>query len=270
MLLPGRLSKLLIFFSMLVSTGILVITAQAQIGSHLPGMKPTEIKFFNNGQTQFGRVWGMKEGVGPVLTDGGCLRCHNTPVLGGGSNRLLTFFGQAGPDGSFDALDGTGASGLNEGGLLLQPRSNQAFLPDCSQGGEVVPIDANAIENRMGPPVFGFGLIDAIADADIHAEAVDKGSGVHGVANVGVIFLNEPFPVHTVGRFGKKGQMANLIEMAAFAFAHDLGITNPINTVEDLPQGQPIDPNCTQNIKGATSATSPAIPPQRMCWCRPT
>jgi CxxC motif-containing protein (DUF1111 family) len=35
--------------------------------------------------------------------------------------------------------------------------------------------------------------------------------------------------------------------MAAFAFAHDLGITNSLNPNEDLPQGHDIDLNCTLN-----------------------
>src|SRR5262249_27843201 len=102
-------------------------SAVAQIGAPLPGLKQTEADFFNNGQIQFLRVWGMTEGVGPVLTDGSCQRCHNTPALGGSSNRLLRFFGKSNPDGTFDPLDGTGPSGLNEGGVLLQTRSNKGF-----------------------------------------------------------------------------------------------------------------------------------------------
>ena len=98
-------------------------SAQAQVlGGPLPGMKPSETKFFTNGQAQFNRLWGLTEGVGPVITDGACKRCHNTPVLGGGGIRLLTFFGKTNPDQTFDPL-------FNEGGLLLQPISNAPFIP---------------------------------------------------------------------------------------------------------------------------------------------
>jgi CxxC motif-containing protein (DUF1111 family) len=212
-------------------------------------MKPVETGFFQNGEVQFNRVWGMKEGVGPILTDGGCQRCHKTPVLGGSSNRLLTFFGNV-TGGVFDRLDGTGPSGENEGGLLLQSRSNQAFLQNCTQGGEHIPPDANAIENRMAPAVFGFGLIDAISDADLQAQAEFElqnyqADGIHGAAPLVPKFFAAA--ANKVGRFGRKAQIANLVEMAAFAFAHDLGITNPLVPDEDLPQGQPIDPNCVQN-----------------------
>lgn len=241
-----RSSKsLLTALALLSITCALSAAAAAQLGGPLPGIKPTETKFFNNGKSQFNRLWGLTEGVGPVETDGACKRCHNTPVLGGGGIRLLTFFGKTNPDKSFDPL-------YNEGGLLLQPLSNAAFIPGgvCSLPGEQIPADANSIEKRLAPPVFGFGLIDAIADADILNEATFQANnyqadGIHGTAQiVPTYYAAAP---HMVGRFGKKSHIANLVEMAAFAFAHDFGITNPIFQDEDLPQGQPIPPECVEN-----------------------
>jgi len=234
-------------------------SAVAQIGSPLPGLKQTETDFFNSGQIQFNRVWGMTEGVGPVLTDGSCQRCHNTPVLGGSSNRLLRFFGESNPDGTFDPLDGTGLSGLNEGGVLLQTRSNQAFTHNCSQSGEFISPDANAVEVRLGPALFGFGLIDGIADADLQAEEQFQlnnyqADGIHGKAPmVSTFYAAAP---NKVGRFGRKAQIANLLEMAASAFAHDLGITNPLFLDEDLPQGQPVDLNCVLNTARPNNSDS--------------
>jgi hypothetical protein len=248
----GRLAVPILVVSLLAVSSVFATIVYGAIGDPLPNLKPQESTFFNNGKLQFNRVWGMKEGVGPVLTDGGCLRCHSLPVIGGSSTRTLTFFGKTNPDGSFDPLDGTGASGVNEGGLLLQPRSNQAFLPNCSQGGEVVPLDANSIENRSAPPMFGLGLIDAIDDTTITAQATFElnnyaADGIHGTANTVGGQINYPNAPNKVGRFGRKAQMANLVEMAAFAFAHDLGITNPMFPNEDLPQGAQIDPNCSQD-----------------------
>jgi CxxC motif-containing protein (DUF1111 family) len=106
------------------------------------------------------------------------------------------------------------------------------------------------VERRIAPPVFGFGLIDAISDTDIINEAAnelanDQLEGIHGTANIVTTYYQNP--EHTVGRFGKKSQIANLVEMAAFAFAHDFGITNPIFQNEDLPQGGPIPPECVEN-----------------------
>jgi CxxC motif-containing protein (DUF1111 family) len=248
----GPVGKFLLIFCLLLLSSSFTNSAKAAIGDPLlNNMKPVELKFFNNGKTQFNRVWGMKEGVGPVLTDGACQRCHNQGALGGSSARLLTFFGKINPDLTFDPLDGTGASGQNEGGLLLQARSNQAFLKSCPQGGEVLPADANAVENRIAMATFGFGLIDALADQTLIDQAAFElqnyqADGIHGMA--GTVPTYYSAAPHTIGRFGKKAQMANLIEMAAFAFAHDFGVTNPLFQNEDLPQGQPIDLRCTQNV----------------------
>jgi hypothetical protein len=237
-----RISLATLFLTLLA---VAPIASQAQnLGDPLSGLKPTEATFFANGKSQFNRLWGLTEGVGPVETDGACKRCHGTPVLGGGSVRLLTFFGNT-TGGTFDPL-------LNEGGLLLQPLSNAAFIPGgvCTLPGEQIPLDANSVERRIAPPVFGFGLIDAISDTDIINEAAnelanDQLEGIHGTANIVTTYYQNP--EHTVGRFGKKSQIANLVEMAAFAFAHDFGITNPIFQNEDLPQGGPIPPECVEN-----------------------
>ena len=237
------------FFWLLISFTF-VAHVNAQVGGPLTHLKPREIQLFENGQRQFHRVWGLKEGVGPVLTDGSCVRCHNMPVEGGGSIRHWTFFGLLNPDGTFDPLDGTGLSGENEGGILLQPLSSQPFLPDCSQGGEILPPDANAIEKRISPQTFGFGLIDALADVDLINRALFElnnyqADGIHGVApKVPTYYAAAP---NTIGRFGQKAQIANLVEMSAYAFAKGLGITNPLFPDEDVPQGMPIDPNCTMN-----------------------
>ena len=230
--------------------------AGAQLGSPLPNLAPVESKVFTAGQSQFFRLWGVKEGLGPLETDGGCSRCHKQPVIGGGAVRLLTFFGKSNPDGSFDQL-------FNEGGPFLQPLSNGPFIPGgiCTLPGEQIPADANAVDKRMTAPTFGLGLVDAIADQDIlnqvTFEAVNYvNDGIHGVANLVADYKGVIRP----GRFGRKAQQPTLLQQVANAFAHDLGITNPLVPMEDLPQGQPIDPNCvdnfptdTPNIPNATS-----------------
>src|SRR5262249_4039387 len=48
-----------------------------------------------------------------------------------------------------------------------------------------------------------------------------------------------------VGHFGLKAQVPDLLFINALALQHELGITNPISPDEDLPQGNPIPPNCS-------------------------
>jgi CxxC motif-containing protein (DUF1111 family) len=247
---PRTFLRYLIVTLLLALPGTVLGKSPDAIGDPLPNLKPVESSFFNNGKTQFNRVWGLHEGVGPVFTDAACSRCHRVPTIGGGSERRITYFGRIDDDGSFDPLDGTGPSGLNEGGILLQPLSTKPFLPNCSQGGEIVPPDANVTEKRLTSPTFGFGLIDAIADQQLLTQATFElnnyqADGIHGVATVvGTYYTAAP---NKAGRFGWKAQIANLVEMTAFEFANELGITNPLFINEDLPQGQPLDPNCVVN-----------------------
>ena len=240
-----RRSAAILAISTLVLVAMMGLPVQAQLGSPLPNLAPVESKVFTAGQSQFFRLWGVQEGFGPVSTDGGCSRCHKQPVIGGGAARLLTFFGKTNPDGSFDQL-------ISEGGPILQPLSNAPFIKSglCTLQGEQIPADANAIDKRMTAPLFGFGLVDAIADQDIlnqvTFEAVNYVSdGIHGVANLVADYKGVIRP----GRFGRKAQQPTLLQQVAAAFAHDLGITNPLVFPEDCPQGNcNIDPNCVDNI----------------------
>ena len=112
--------------------------------------------------------------------------------------------------------------------------SVQKFKPACILKGEVKPADATIDAFHQAPQLFGMGLIDNIADADILAQAVDKGMGVHGNANM---VLDENGNLRP-GRFGLKAQAADLIFMTANAELHELGVTNAIFPTEDKPQGK--------------------------------
>jgi CxxC motif-containing protein (DUF1111 family) len=240
-----RFSAILAILTVVLVAAICSTPAQAQLGSPLPNLAPVESKVFSAGQSQFFRLWGVQEGLGPLTTDGGCSRCHKQPVIGGGAVRLLTFFGKTNTDGSFDQL-------INEGGPFLQPLSNAPFIKGgiCTLQGEQIPADANAVDKRLTAPTFGFGLVDAIADQDIlnqvTFEAVNYVSdGIHGAVNLVADYKGVIRP----GRFGRKAQQPTLLQQVAGAFAHDLGITNPLVPNEDCPQGIcPIDPNCVDNI----------------------
>src|SRR5205807_1697450 len=69
---------------------------------------------------------------------------------------------------------------------------------------------------------------------------VDKGMGVNGSPNM---VPDETGATH-VGRYGYKAQKATLVQQSGFAFLHEIGITNPIFSTEDPPQGGSIPPEC--------------------------
>ncbi|HXK18361.1 MAG TPA: di-heme oxidoredictase family protein, partial [Polyangiaceae bacterium] len=81
---------------------------------------------------------------------------------------------------------------------------------------------------RIPRPVFGLGLIEAVAPETIlaRADADDANKdGISGRPN----FIKDPATGQQVlGRFGWKAATASLREQAALAFVNDIGITSPL------------------------------------------
>lgn len=230
----SRRASLVAFIVLLVAAGLLLghfrpysASAQTTLGGPLPGLTSGQLNHFTIGMTQFDFPWDPVHGLGPVYTNTNCNNCHAVPVIGGFSTtHRVTLFGTLNSDGSFNDLS-------NEGGPELQPLSVSKFIPGCTIAGEHLPADATIVSQRLPPPLFGDGLIDNIDDADIIANAVDKGMGIHGMVNMVTDWNGN----QRVGRFGQKAQNASLLQQAALAFGHETGITNPVVTAEDCPQG---------------------------------
>lgn len=225
------LATLILGFSSLAWQG--TVSAATTVGGPLPNLSSFETKLFNTGVDQFNKVWDPLKGLGPVFTQASCAACHNAPAVGGVSIQRITHFGTTNVDGTFNPL-------TSEGGDVLQPQSVSQQIPSCVLSGETVPADATIVSKRLPLPVFGDGLINSISENDILANAVDKGMGIHGVANM----VPDENGVTHVGRFGRKAQFADLIQITSHAFLNDLGVTTPLLPNENLPQGQPIPANC--------------------------
>ncbi len=79
---------------------------------------------------------------------------------------------------------------------------------------------------RNAPPVYGLGLLEAIAEADILANADENdadGDGISGRPNYGWDVV-EQRPM--LGRFGWKAANTTAMQQAADAFNQDMGITS--------------------------------------------
>lgn len=234
------------------------VKASSTLGQPLAGVStnPLENTAFTSGFVTFTKTWALTQGLGPVFTQANCDTCHASPVFGGGAGsnklRMDELFGTINTDGTFNGLDGSSPNGMpNEGGVLLQPRSVQEFAPQCKQPGEVLPttaggfpVAATIFDKRLAPQAFGMGLIDSIPDSAILSEAQSQQTsmpfGITGQANL------EPDENGVIrpGRFGYKAEAVDLIQFIALAMNNEIGITNPINTTENLPNGNPILPHC--------------------------
>lgn len=82
---------------------------------------------------------------------------------------------------------------------------------------------------RVGPPVIGLGLLEAIPESDIRANADpdDKDrNGISGRANE--VWSSEQGKV-TLGRFGWKAGKPSVREQSASALTTDIGLSNPLD-----------------------------------------
>ena len=97
-----------------------------------------------------------------------------------------------------------------------------------------VPDAGLLIGPRLAPPVFGGGLLEAVADLESRADPGDKnGDGISG--RVHYISTGQG---RVAGRFGWKANVATLREQAAAAFAGDLGITSAEHPEENHTPAQ--------------------------------
>jgi len=160
-------------------------------------------------------------GLGPLFNDSSCLACHGNPSAGGSSRRTVTRFGQVTATG-FDPL-------IAEDGSLLHAR---AIAPSIL---EKVPANANVTSLRLTTPLYGAGLIEAIPDSAIVANAArPKPPGIGGrVAWITDISTGQL----RVGRFGWKNQHATLLGFSADALNNEIGVTNRLFPKAAAPDG---------------------------------
>jgi CxxC motif-containing protein (DUF1111 family) len=197
---------------------------QPRMGEPLHGLTQHQLDRFTQGLGVFDHTFVASEGLGPIFNAENCAHCHITPI-GGASSKVVTRFGVAATATSpFDPLSSLGGS-------LLQAESIDS--PTCQ---EFVPAQANVVIHRITPPTMGFGLVEAILDGDILANAVNPPPGVHGIASY-VQPLEDPNGPARVARFGWKDQHATLLSFSSDAMLNEMGITNEFLPAENAPNG---------------------------------
>jgi CxxC motif-containing protein (DUF1111 family) len=168
-------------------------------------------------------------------------------------------------------LKGVGVSAYNGAHTILTIPNGPTFTYTDSSSGlaasgggnvfnmpsEVIPADATVTGTLRSTQLYGLGLVDAIPDSTIEANATAEcqnksTTGICGVANM---VPDQNNNIH-VGRFGQKASVPNLAMFTAFAFNNEAAITNAYFPVKHLPQGLPyptacdIDANNPQDIDG--------------------
>ena len=194
---------------------------QPRSGDPLQGLDADSLARFELGRVEFERNITVEEGLGPTFNQTSCASCHNNPV-GGHGTQTVTRFGRLDKKGGFDPL-------ASLGGSLLQANANS---DPCL---ESIPPEANITSLRVTLGSLGFGLIEAIEDADLLAVRDAQDPSIRGIART-VQPLESP-GVDRIGRFGWKAQVATVLTFSADASMNEMGLTNRLVEFENAPNG---------------------------------
>lgn len=184
--------------------------------SPIPGVDGAVLAEFEAGDALFNHAFRDAQGLGPLYVHRSCGSCHEEDTRGPGAVRRI-------------------AAGAGEllFGDVVRPRM---------AGGASTPLLAPEREGvretvRLGPPTFGRGFMEAVADATLLEYArtqAARDDGIHGrVHRVPVAEgRTEDGRPPRLGRFGHKARSASLEEFIADAFHSDMGLTTPLRPTE--------------------------------------
>lgn len=115
------------------------------------------------------------------------------------------------------------------------------------------------ISPRIAPQLIGVGLIEAIADGDIQANAEAQGRRSDGIRGKVNRVWDAPSQQWRLGRFGWKANVATLAHQTASAFAGDMGITSSLFPEEACTAAQTDCLNAPRGGKLGAGGRSPEI-----------
>ena len=202
---------------------------QPRAGAPIRGLTEQQLSRFWEGRALYSTPLAPEDGLGPVFNKSNCQSCHSSPVGGWGSISVTHFGFMDKKKGGFDPLH-------HLGGPLLQ---ELAIDPNCV---ELVPDEANVVIQRVTNSSLAFGLVEAIPDEAIAANADPfdlDGDGIRGRVHW-VAALEDPkgSPLRA-GRFGWKAQVATVLTFSADAARNEMGLTNRLIPTENAPGGDP-------------------------------
>lgn len=217
---------------------------------------------FMRGRTQFRRAWidghhrdtNDGRGLGPLYNRLSCIACHPANGRGrapaGPGERMQSMLVRL----SIPGQDATGGprphpfygGQFNEEGVAPVPGEGRVFVQwqavvhRQADGNTLTlrrpalrfealaygPMKGVLTSARVGPPVFGLGLLEAVPEAALRTLAHEAaGDGVHGTPNR----VWDPIAQRAViGRFGWKANTATLTNQIVGAASGDLGLTSDV------------------------------------------
>ncbi|HTO17162.1 MAG TPA: di-heme oxidoredictase family protein [Edaphocola sp.] len=257
-------------------------------GSMIPGMSPWDSYIHAVGDKIFSQTFVTAPaphfgGLGTLYNNVSCIRCHmndgkGVPTSGSVNSGFLTKL----------SVPGLGLNGapleIPGFGSQLQDKAVSGKTPEAKvqivyndkmftypDGSKVILRKPDyAITNpytilpsdymmsvRLGPPVFGVGLLELIPEATILGFAEAQRADNKGIKGIPNYVWDEETKSIKMGRFGLKANNPTVLMQVAGAFHQDMGITSslfPIDNSYGQPQfdGMKDDPEITDSILMAT------------------
>lgn len=219
-------------------------------------------RHFDLGHMLFNAQWrpaGQSEsqltGLGPLFVESSCAACHEggargqPPTAEGGlSSSFVLQLGGA-PTAYGHVLNTRAIEGHEpEGRITVTLHRREGRHADGQRwtlrepryavdSPLTLPADA-VLKPRIGPAVFGVGLLDAVPQSALDAIRLAQSPDLRG--DLG-------------GRFGWQGDAISLVDQTAIAFAREMGLTSQILPRDDCTQAQP-------DCLAALQADTPELP----------
>ena len=219
------------------------------VGTPLPGLTSAELALFQVGRESFRERADVARGLGPRFNLDSCAGCHAHPTTGGTSpaanpqisvathggaaNVVPAFIGPSGPvrEARFKLKD----DATPDGGVHnLFTIAGRADAPGCrlTQPDFARQLARDNVIFRIPTPLFGAGLIEAIADHHIVEQwtataAKRTALGIRGRPNRGPS-TSAGAGDGSIARIGWKAQGASLLFFAGEAYNVEQGVTNAL------------------------------------------
>lgn len=240
------------------------LTSSNSFSTPAPNLSSTDLADHLDGDVDFESIFvtapaTVNQGLGTIFNNSSCVSCHPRDGRSAFPTNLSArsgFFlrtslpGQL-ANGSPIPVPGFGTQIQNQAIFGYQPEARfQVTFSDIvetlSDGTQVVlkkptysvidtyiPFPGNVLLSpRIGSPVFGLGLLEAIPELTIlmNQDINDEnGDGISGKAN----YVHDAVSGTTkLGRFGWKANTATILEQCAGAYNGDMGITSYLKPIE--------------------------------------
>ena len=174
---------------------------------------------YDAAKEEFEMIQGRDSGLGPLYNATSCVDCHQNPVTGGSSQVTEVRAGH------YDGANFT----PHAGGSLIHDRAVDELIQPRVLGTDNV----RALRSALN--LLGDGFIEAIDDSTLIEISNNQPPGMQG--EIVMVPVLEADGALRVGRFGWKDQHASLQSFSADAYLNEMGITSPLQPVENTFDG---------------------------------